>query len=149
MIRRIGHIGLATRSLRSSLEFFQKVLGMELETVEIVEEQRVQVGLLRVGETRIELLEAIDEDSPVGRFLARHGEGFHHLTLEVDDLDAELERLKALNVKLIDPAPRQGAQGRRIAFIHPHATGGVLIELSQPAGAAPAPPRPGSGSTPG
>jgi methylmalonyl-CoA/ethylmalonyl-CoA epimerase len=104
---------------------------MELEGLEVVQDQKVRVGVLKVGDTSIELLEPTEADSPVGRFLSRRGEGFHHLTLEVDDIDASLQRLRERNVKLIDAYPRTGAGGRRIAFIDPHSTGGVLIELCE------------------
>jgi methylmalonyl-CoA epimerase len=116
------------------MEFFKKVLGLELESIEDVKDQKVKVALLKVGETDIELLEATAADSPVARFIEKRGEGFHHLTLEVDDIETELKRLKEMDVKLVDEIPRIGAGGRRIAFIHPQSTGGILIELCQPAG---------------
>ncbi len=132
MIKKIDHLGLAIRSIEASREFFKNVLGLELEAIESVEDQGVKVGLLKVGDAYIELIEATSQESPVARFIEKRGEGFHHLTLEVDDIEAELKRLKAMGVKLIDESPRVGAKGKRIAFIHPHATGGILIELCQP-----------------
>lgn len=131
MIKKIDHLGLAIRSIETSRKFFTNVLGLELEAIESVEDQGVKVGLLKVGDAYIELIEATSLDSPVARFIEKRGEGFHHLTLEVDDIEAELKRLKAMGVKLIDESPRLGAKRKRIAFIHPHATGGILIELSQ------------------
>ncbi|HEY2933048.1 MAG TPA: methylmalonyl-CoA epimerase [Acidobacteriota bacterium] len=131
MIKKIGHLGFATRSIGVSMEFFKNALGLELDGMETVDDQKVKVAMLKVGDTHIELIEPTAEDSPVGRFLQKHGEGFHHITFEVDDLDAEMERLKELNVKLINGKPRAGAHGRRIVFIHPDSTGGILIELTE------------------
>ena len=133
MIRRIAHLGVATRSLDAALQFFRDSLGLELEAVETIADQKVRVALLRVGESRIELLEPTEPGSPISRFLETRGGGVHHVTLEVDDLDAALRRLKAMQVKLIDETPRRGAGGRRIAFVHPQSTGGLLIELCEAA----------------
>ncbi|MBI4455220.1 MAG: methylmalonyl-CoA epimerase [Acidobacteria bacterium] len=134
MIKKIAHIGLATRSIGVSMEFFKNALGLELEATEIVADQKVRVAFLKVGDSNVELLEPTEQDSPVARFIEKRGEGFHHLTLEVDNIEAHLIRLKKLNVRLIDERPRRGAGGRRIAFVHPNSTGGVLIELAEPAG---------------
>ena len=131
--RRIAHLGVATRSLDAALQFFRDSLGLELEAMETVEDQKVRTALLRVGESRIELLEPTGPGSPISRFLETRGGGVHHVTLEVDDLDAALRRLKAMQVKLIDETPRRGAGGRRIAFVHPQSTGGLLIELCEAA----------------
>ena len=131
MIRKISHVGIATHSIAVLSEFY-KTLGLEIESTEIVEDQKVQVALMEVGESSIELIESTEENSVVARFLEKRGEGIHHIAIEVDDLQDHLDRLKEKNVKLIDKSPRRGAQGRLIAFIHPDSTGGVLIELSQP-----------------
>lgn len=131
MIKKISHVGIATHSIAVLSEFY-KTLGLEIESTEIVEDQKVQVALMKVGESSIELIEATEEDSVVARFLEKRGEGIHHIAIEVDNLQDHLDRLKEKNVKLIDRNPRLGAQGRLIAFIHPESTGGVLIELSQP-----------------
>ena len=131
MIKKISHVGIATHSIAVLSEFY-KTLGLEVESTEIVEDQKVQVALMKVGESSIELIEATEEDSVVARFLEKRGEGIHHIAIEVDNLQDHLDRLKEKNVKLIDRNPRLGAQGRLIAFIHPESTGGVLIELSQP-----------------
>ena len=131
MIRKISHVGIATHSIAVLSEFY-KTLGLEIESTEIVEDQKVQVALMKVGESSIELIEATEEDSAVTRFLEKRGEGIHHIAIEVDNLQDHLDRLKEKNVKLIDKSPRLGAQGRLIAFIHPDSTGGVLVELSQP-----------------
>ncbi len=131
MIRKISHVGIATHSIAVLSEFY-KTLGLEIESTEIVEDQKVQVALIKVGESSIELIEATEEDSVVARFLEKRGEGIHHIAIEVENLQDHLDRLKEKNVKLIDKSPRLGAQGRLIAFIHPESTGGVLVELSQP-----------------
>jgi methylmalonyl-CoA epimerase len=131
MIKKIAHIGIATHSLAVMSEFY-RTLGLEIDSTELVEDQKVRVALMRVGESSVELLEATEEDSVVARFIEKRGEGIHHVALEVDDLQAHLDRLKENHVKLIDENPRPGAEGRLIAFIHPDSTGGVLVELSQP-----------------
>lgn len=125
----IEHIGIAVPSLDKAIEPYRDCLGLEVSGREDVEDQGVRVALLRVGESRIELLEPSHEDSPVGRFLRKHGPGIHHLAVRVDDIDDSLRRLRAAGVRLIDDTPRQGAAGTRIAFIHPSSMNGVLLEL--------------------
>ena len=131
MTNKINHIGIAVHSIEESLPFYRDVLGMEFEGTEVVEEQKVKVAFLAVGESRIELLEPTSPDSPVAKFLEKKGEGTHHLAYEVADIEAVLADLKAKEVRLIDETPRSGAHGTRIAFIHPKATGGVLTEICQ------------------
>ena len=131
---RLDHIGIAVENLETAEAFWNAGLGLELEGREQVEEQGVTVSFLPVGEPRIELLEPLAEDpGPVGRFLERRGPGIHHICLRVDDLDSLLAQLDGAGVQLIDKSPRQGAHGMRIAFVHPKATGGVLLELAEPA----------------
>ncbi len=130
MIKKISHVGIATHSIAVLSEFY-KALGLEIESTEIVEDQKVQVALMKVGQSSIELIESTEDDSVVARFLEKRGEGIHHIAIEVDNLQDHLDRLKEKSVKLIDASPRRGAQGRLIAFIHPESTGGVLLELSQ------------------
>ncbi len=132
MIRRIAHIGIATPFLDRAVETYRR-LGLEVEAVEVRVPDGVRVAILRVGDSAIELLEPLDETSPVHRFLAGRGPGIHHLALEVDDLESTLEQLAAEGVELVDRHGRQGAGGHRIAFIHPRSQGGVLVELCQPA----------------
>ena len=134
MPRKISHIGIAVHSLEASIPFYRDVLGMEFEGTEVVAEQKVRVAFLVVGESRIELLEPTAADSPVARFLDKHGEGTHHLAYEVDDLAATLAGLKQQGVRLIDETPRIGAHNSRIAFVHPKASGGVLTELCEAGG---------------
>lgn len=130
MVKRIAHVAIATRSIAVTSEFY-KNLGLEVDSIEVVKDQKVKVALLTAGDSAIELLEPTEEGSPISDFLEERGEGIHHISFEVEDLKSELEKLKAGNVKLIDEKPRVGAGGCRIAFIHPHSTGGVLVELCQ------------------
>ena len=127
----VDHIGIAVKSIDEALNFWQKTLGIQCTGVEEVEEQKVKTAFLPVGATEIELLEATSDDSPVAKFIEKRGEGIHHLALRVDDLDAALAELKEQGMRLIDETPRYGAGGARIAFIHPKATGGILLELSE------------------
>lgn len=132
---RLDHLGIAVESLDSAESFWSQTLGLKTAGREVVEEQGVTVSFIPAGEPSIELLEPLEEEEgPVGRFLARRGPGIHHICLRVDDLDSLLARLKEAGVKLIDETPRQGAHGMRIAFVHPQATGGILLELAEPAG---------------
>lgn len=128
---KINHIGIAVNSLEASIPFYRDVLGMAFEGTEVVAEQKVKVAFLAIGESRIELLEPTEPDSPVAGFLAKKGEGIHHLAYQVDDLEAALQHLKKEGVRLIDETPRNGAHGTRIAFVHPKASGGVLTELCE------------------
>ena len=130
MIRRLAHVGIATRSLESLSRLYQD-LGLEVKTTETVPDQKVRAAILPVGDTAVELLEGTEPDSVISRFIEKRGEGIHHLAFEVDDLRADLKRLKERNVDLIDEVPRIGAGGHLIAFIHPRSTGGVLVELTQ------------------
>lgn len=130
--KKINHIGIAVNSLAASLPFYRDTLGMVFEGEETMAEQKVKVAFLAVGDSRIELLEPTDEDSPVAKFLLKNGEGVHHIAYEVADLAAALADLERDGVRLIDTAPRSGAHGTSIAFLHPKATGGVLTELCQP-----------------
>jgi methylmalonyl-CoA/ethylmalonyl-CoA epimerase len=132
MTRKIDHIGIAVRSLETSIPFYRDVLGMAFEGTEEVAEQKVRVAFLAVGESRIELLEPTAEDSPVARFLEKGGEGIHHIAYQVEDLAAALAAMKARGIRLVDEVPRRGAHGTRIAFLHPKASGGVLTELCEP-----------------
>ncbi len=127
----VDHIGIAVKSIDSALNFWEKTLGVRCTGVEEVAEQKVKTAFLPLGDSEIELLEATAEDSPVAKFIEKKGEGIHHLALRVDNLEAALAELKEKGVRLIDEKPRKGAGGAMIAFIHPAATGGILLELSQ------------------
>ena len=129
----IDHIGVAVKSIPEALEFWEKALGVQCSGVEEVADQRVKTAFLPLKDSEVELLEPTSDDSPIAKFLEKNGGrgGMHHLALRVDDLEAALAELKARGVRLIDEKPRKGAGGAMIAFIHPSATGGVLLELSQ------------------
>ncbi len=131
MYLKIDHIGIAVRSLKEAKRVYADALGMEVEPAEEVTEQRTRVAMIPIGESRIELLEAIDADSPVARFIARRGEGIHHICLQVEDLAGIVSTLKAAGIRMIDEESRKGAGDRLVAFVHPSALGGVLLELSQ------------------
>ena len=131
----IDHLGIATAELSASLKFWQTALGLELVATEEVPDQQVRVAMLPMGETNIELLEPTSDSSPIAKFLSKRGPGIHHLAVRVDDICATLASLKENGTRLIDDEPRVGAGGCLIAFIHPSATNGVLVELVQrPAG---------------
>ena len=130
MYKKVSHIGVAVKDLERAKEVF-RTLGLEVEGEEVVEDQKVKVAFIPVGETRIELLEATSPDSPVARFIEKRGEGVHHLALGVDNVEAMLEELKAKGVRLVDEKPRKGAHNTLIAFLHPKSTGGLLLELCQ------------------
>jgi methylmalonyl-CoA/ethylmalonyl-CoA epimerase len=126
---RIAHIGIAVRDLREMVPFYRDVLGMPETALDDADGARI-VGLV-AGQSLVELLEADEADSPIGRFVAKRGPGVHHVCFAVDDLDGTLERCRSAGIRLIDEAPRIGAEGKRIAFLHPSATGGVLVELTE------------------
>jgi methylmalonyl-CoA/ethylmalonyl-CoA epimerase len=130
---KIHHVGIAVESLRAALPVFEKLLGRAPDSEEIVEDQKVRVATFAVGESRIELLEATSADSPIARFLTKRGQGIHHLTLTVPNLEDSLRHLEHEGVRLIDREPRRGAGKERIAFLHPSSTAGVLIELIEEA----------------
>ncbi len=127
----IDHIGIAVKSIDESLKFWEDTLGIKCHGVEEVAEQKVKTAFLPVEDTEIELLEGTSEESPVAKFIAAKGEGIHHLAIRVDNLEEALAELKAKGVRLIDEKPRCGAGGAKIAFLHPKATGGILLELSE------------------
>lgn len=133
MTNKINHIGIAVKNIETSIAFYRDQLGMEFEGSEEVVEQKVRVAFLKVGESRIELLEPTSADSPVAKFLEKNGEGIHHMAYEVADIEVALAGMKEKGVRLIDEAPRSGAHGSLIAFLHPKATGGVLTEICQSA----------------
>ena len=127
----IDHIGIAVKSIEGALKFWEATLGIKCTGIEEVAEQKVKTAFLPVKDTEVELLEPTAEDSPVAKFIEKKGEGIHHLAIRVPDLQKALDELKAQGVRLIDEKPRKGAGGAMIAFIHPAASGGILLELSQ------------------
>jgi methylmalonyl-CoA/ethylmalonyl-CoA epimerase len=128
---RINHIGIAAPGLGEAMDRMERLFGMQADHTEAVPEQKVKTAFFPVGESRLEYLESTDPKGPVGKFLAKRGPGIHHVCFEVDDIDAAVAQLVAKGVRMIDAAPRAGAHGCRVAFIHPAETGGVLMELSQ------------------
>ena len=127
----LDHIGIAVADLGEALAFYRDALGLDISPPEEVVSQGVRVHFVTAGEAALELLEATADGSPIARFVARRGPGLHHISLRVPDLDAALAELKRRGVRLIDAAPRPGAHGTRVAFIHPSSAHGVLVELSQ------------------
>ena len=128
---KIDHLGIATKGIDDALAFWQDALGLENVHTEIVEEQKVRVAMLPIGETRIELLEPTSDDSPISKFLEKRGGGIHHIAVEVEDIEVTLRQLKAKGMRLIDETPRIGAENCLVAFVHPSAANGVLLELVQ------------------
>ena len=128
---KINHLGIATKGIDEALQFWSDALGLENIHTEIVEDQKVRVAMLPLGESRIELLEPTSDDSPISKFLEKRGGGIHHIAVEVDDIEASLAQLKSKGMLLIDETPRIGADGCLVAFIHPSSTNGVLLELVQ------------------
>jgi len=134
MKAQIDHIGIAVGDLAEALKFYRDALGLEVEAPEEVASQRVRAHFIPAGEAALELLEATADDSPIAKYVAKRGPGLHHITLRVDDIAAALAQLKARGVRLIDEAPRPGAHGSLVAFIHPTSAHGVLVELKQVVG---------------
>ena len=132
VFERIDHIGVAVADLDAALALHERTYGMPAVHRETVTEQGVEAVLLDVGEGHVELLRPLEEDSPVGRFLAKRGPGLHHVAFQVEDIDAVLAQLRERGMRLIDETPRTGIRGSRVAFLHPSASGGVLTELVEP-----------------
>lgn len=131
MIKRIEHLGIAVDSIASSLPVFETLFGTSCYKEEIVESEGVRTVFLRVGDSKIELLEATNEQSAIAKFLSKNKGGFHHVAFETDDIDAELIRLEKGGFQLIHKTPKSGADNKRIAFLHPKSTQGLLVELCQ------------------
>ncbi|MCG8576736.1 MAG: methylmalonyl-CoA epimerase [Flavobacteriales bacterium] len=128
---KLEHIGIAVKSLENSNQLFKDLFNREHYKIERVESEHVNTSFFQVGESKIELLEATDPQSPIAKFIEKNGEGIHHLAFEVKDIDAELKRLSDLGYRLIHEQPKDGADNKRIAFLHPKSTNGVLVELCQ------------------
>jgi len=128
----VDHVGIAVKNLEEALEIFEKKLGLKLEKIRVVKEQKVQVAVLSTGgETKIELLEPTSPDSPVAKFLEKRGEGIHHIALKVKGIEDLLLKLKNKGLKLVNEEPRRGIDGAKIAFIHPKSTKNTLIEFCE------------------
>jgi len=130
-VEKLDHIGIAVEKIDAALPVWEGMLGLVLQGTEEVVEQRVRTAFLPVGDTEVELLESTDPEGPIGKFIAAKGQGVQHLAFRVADIEKSLAELKSMGVRLIDEVPRYGAGGARIAFLHPKATGGVLIELCE------------------
>lgn len=132
MFGSIDHIGVAVGDMESAVQLYRDRLGMREQHRETLDEQGVEAVLLEVGESHVELLRGLSEDSGVGRFVVERGPGMHHVAYRTDDLDAALSAVRAAGLRLVDEQPRAGIRGSRVAFLHPKGTGGVLTELVEP-----------------
>lgn len=130
-VEKIDHIGIAVKNLEETLKFYQEILGLECVGTEVVEEQKVKVAFLPIGDTEVELLESTEEDGPIAKFIEKKGEGIQHIAFRVENIEEAIEEMKAKGVRMIDEKPRYGAGGAKIAFCHPKSTNGVLVELSE------------------
>lgn len=131
MVKRIEHLGIAVSDMTIALETYEKLLGASCYKQEIVESEGVLTAFIQIGESKIELLQAVNEESPIAKYLEKNRGGFHHIAFEVDNIEQELIRLKGEGFILIHQTPKDGADNKRIAFLHPKSTGGMLVELCQ------------------
>ena len=131
MVLKVDHIGIAVSNLEESLKLYTDTLGLKLHGTETVEEQKVKVAFLPLGDTELELLESTAPDGPIAKFIENKGQGMQHIAFKVDNIEKALAELKEKGVRLIDETPRYGAGGAKIAFLHPKSTNGVLVELCQ------------------
>lgn len=128
---KVDHIGIAVKNLEETLGFYRDVLGLELQGTEVVEDQKVKVAFLPVGDTEIELLESTSEDGPIAKFIEKNGEGIQHIAFRVDNIQEAIEYMQSKGMKMIDETARYGAGGAKIAFVHPKSSNRVLVELSE------------------
>jgi methylmalonyl-CoA/ethylmalonyl-CoA epimerase len=131
MIKKIEHIGIAVKDLNASIQLYETLFQTACYKIESVESEGVKTAFFQIGESKIELLEATNTDSPIAKFLEKKGPGFHHVAFETSDIDAEIERLIKEGFELIHLTPKDGADNKRIAFLHPKAVDGLLLELCQ------------------
>ncbi|GAH45673.1 unnamed protein product [marine sediment metagenome] len=131
MIEKIDHIGIAVKSIKETSELLSNILGLKVAGEEIVEEQKVKVAFLPLGDSELELLESTSAEGPIARFIEKKGEGIQHIAFRVNNIEEILEKLKKGGVRLIDEKPRYGAGGAKIAFLHPKDTNGILVELCE------------------
>jgi len=131
MVKKIDHIGIAVKKINSQIKYYEKILGIPCSDIEEVADQQVKVATFLLGDVRIELLEPINQESSVAKFIEKRGEGIHHIAYQVSDLKGQLKTLENENIQLIDRKPRVGAGGNDIAFLHPQSTFGVLTELCE------------------
>ena len=133
-VEKLDHIGIAVKSIDEALPYYRDVLGLEYLGSEVVEEQKVRVAFLKLGESRIELLEPTSQESPIFRFLEKRGSGIHHLAVRTSSIEEDIDSHKSKGARLIDDESRIGAHNMKIAFVHPKSTGGVLLELCEKPG---------------
>lgn len=131
MMIRIEHLGIAVKSLQSAVPLYEQLLSTPCYKQEEVASEGVSTAFFRTGESKIELLEATNEDSPIAKFIAKKGEGIHHVAFEVENIEAEMKRLAALGFELLNQTPKNGADNKLVCFLHPRSTNGVLVELCQ------------------
>jgi methylmalonyl-CoA/ethylmalonyl-CoA epimerase len=127
----IEHIGIAVGNLKEAIEYYENVLGLKCYKIEEVPDQKVRTAFLKIGETKIELLESTDPEGPVGKFIEKKGEGVHHIAFAVKNIEEHIKEAESKGIKLIDSVPRKGAEGMSIAFLHPRSTFGVLTEFCE------------------
>lgn len=127
----IEHIGIAVKNLEESIKYYEQVLGLKCYNIEEVKDQKVKTAFFKVGEVKIELLESTDPEGPIGKYVEKKGEGIHHIAFAVDNIEDKLKKAEEKGVRLVDKAPRKGAEGLDIAFLHPKSTFGVLTELCE------------------
>lgn len=130
-VLKLDHIGIAVKNLDETLKFYTEALGLELHGMETVEEQKVKVAFLPVGDTEVELLESTSPDGPIARFIEKKGEGIQHMAFKVENIEEAIAHMKEKGFRMIDEKPRYGAGGAKIAFMHPKSSHGVLVELSE------------------
>jgi methylmalonyl-CoA/ethylmalonyl-CoA epimerase len=130
--KKINHIGIAVRDLETSIQLYTNILGLKLKGIETVESEKVRVAFIEIGEVKIELLEATSPESPIAKFIEKKGEGIHHIALETENCEKQLEIVKKHGIKLINEVPKKGAHDSLVAFLHPNSTNKVLFELCQP-----------------
>ncbi len=127
----IDHLGVAVKSISEASKFYTDILGLEKRGTETVSDQKARVSFIRIKDTNIELLESTEPEGPIGKFIASHGEGIHHIAIRVENIEEALKDLQTKGVRLIDQEPRIGARGIKIAFVHPKETKGVLLEICE------------------
>ena len=130
-MKKVEHIGIAVKDLKKASQIFEKIFNLQHYKLEELESEGVSTSFFKVGETKIELLQAIKDNSPIAKFIQKRGEGIHHIAFEVEDIDSEIKRLQNEGFKFVNPKPKNGVDNKRICFLHPKNTNGVLIELCQ------------------
>lgn len=130
-MNKIEHLGIAVKNIESSLKVYEALLNTKMYKTEVVESEGVKTAFIQIGESKIELLEATNPDSPIAKFLDKKGQGIHHIAFDVTDIEAEIQRLKKEGFDLIHQSPKDGADNKLIAFLHPKSTDGILVELCQ------------------